>query len=135
MNQQPYDVHVKFVCQHCGQEIGVVFNTEPVTTISCGSCRQTFTVMRPAIAEEILMDWENEALFQKIRADKSQSSNTSLMMLIIKVIELLTWRDDGAGQVEAIKIMRQWLIENEGTPILAELMHSSDNPRLHKRNL
>ncbi|MDT3424498.1 transcription elongation factor Elf1 [Paenibacillus forsythiae] len=135
MKQQPYDIHVKFVCQHCGQEIGVVFNTEPVTIINCGSCHQTFTVMRPAIAEEILLDWENEALFQKIRADKSQSSNASLMMLIINVIELLTWRDKGDGQVEAIKAMRRWLIENEGTPVLAELMQSSDNLRLHKRNL
>ncbi|BCG59705.1 hypothetical protein [Paenibacillus sp. URB8-2] len=134
MKQQPFDIHVKFACQHCGLEIGVVFTTEPVTSVSCSSCHQTFTVMRPAIAEEILFDWENEALFQKIRADKSQSSNASLMTLIINVIELLTWRDNGDGQVEAIKAMRQWLIENEGPPTLAELIQACDNRRMHKRN-
>lgn len=133
MKQQPLDIHVKFACQHCGMEIEVAFTTEPVTSVSCSSCHQTFTVMRPAIAEEILFDWENEALFQKIRADKTQNSNASLMTLIINVIELLTWRDNGDGQVEAIKAMRQWLIENEGPPTLAELIQACDSRRSHKR--
>ena len=89
--------------------------------------------MRPTIAEEILIDWKNEALFQKIRADKSQNSNSSLLALVIKVIELLTWRDKGNGQVEAIKEMRGWLIENEETPPLTELIQSDNKKRSHKR--
>ena len=89
--------------------------------------------MRPTIAEEILIDWKNEALFQKIRADKSQNSKSSLLALVIKVIELLTWRDKGNGQVEAIKEMRGWLIENEETPPLAELIQSDNKKRSHKR--
>ena len=89
--------------------------------------------MRPTIAEEILIDWKNEALFQKIRADKSQNSNSSLLALVIKVIELLTWRDKGNGQVEAIKEMRGWLIENEETPPLTELIQSDNKKLSHKR--
>lgn len=133
MSEQPFNINVQFACQHCGREIGVVFKEEPVVSLSCSSCHQTFTVMRPAIAEEILIDWENEALFQKIRAEQTLSSNASLMTLIIQVIELLTWRDNGAGQIEAIKMMRQWLIDNEAAPTLAELMKTNDNSRLNKR--
>ncbi|MFD1906072.1 hypothetical protein ACFSQ7_21585 [Paenibacillus rhizoplanae] len=48
-----------------------------------------------------------------MRAEKTQDSNSSLLSLVINVIELLTWRDKGDGQVEAIKEMRKWLIEHE----------------------
>lgn len=90
--------------------------------------------MRPAIAEEILIDWEHEALFHKMRAEKTESSNSSLLSLVISVIELLTWKDKGNGQVEAIKEMRQWLIEHEETPPLAELIQVDVNRRSSKRN-
>ncbi|MBY9081865.1 hypothetical protein KIH86_17350 [Paenibacillus sp. HN-1] len=134
MSQQPFDIQVKFACHQCGQEIRVKFGGEPVLSINCASCHHTFTVMRPAIAEEILIDWKNEALIQKIRADQTQSNNASLMMLIIQVIELLTWRDDGAGQIEAIKVMRQWLVDNEAVPAIAELMRTNGSRRHNKRH-
>ncbi|WNS44771.1 hypothetical protein [Paenibacillus sp. MMS20-IR301] len=90
--------------------------------------------MRPNIAEEILIDWENEALFHKMRAEQTESSNSSLLSLVINVIELLTWRDKGNGQVEAIKAMRQWLIDHEEAPPLAELIQMDTNRRSSKRN-
>lgn len=132
MKDQPIEIQVSFVCENCQQKIEVEFIAEPITVVCCTNCHKTFTVMRPAIAEEILIDWENEALFQKIRADKTMSSNNSLLSLVIKVIELLTWRDKGNGQVEAIKEMREWLIENEEAPPLAELIQSDANARTRK---
>ncbi|MNF10064.1 hypothetical protein D3C80_2108920 [compost metagenome] len=55
------------------------------------------------------------------------------MNLVIRVIELLTWRDRGNGQVEAIKEMRKWLVEHEEIPSLAELIHLDVNQRSGKR--
>ncbi|MEI2399352.1 MULTISPECIES: hypothetical protein [unclassified Paenibacillus] len=69
-----------------------------------------------------------------MRAEKTESSNSSLLSLVINVIELLTWKDKGNGQVEAIKEMRQWLIEHEETPPLAELIQVDVNRRSSKRN-
>ncbi|GGF80431.1 hypothetical protein GCM10010912_26920 [Paenibacillus albidus] len=135
MNNQPLEIQVSFTCQHCQQKIQVEFGGESLSVVCCEQCEKTFTVMRPAIAEEILIDWENEALFQKIRAEKTQNSNSSLLALIIRVIELLTWRDKGNGQVEAIKEMRSWLIENEGLPPLAELIQLEVNERWHRRDM
>lgn len=132
MNTPPYPIEVKFHCQHCGQAVEVVFGQEPVSAVSCPKCSHLFTVMKPTIAEEILIDWENEALFQKIRADKSEHNHISMMALVIRVIELLTWRDKGNGQVEAIKEMRRWLMENEPLPPLAELIQM-DSGRPHFR--
>ncbi|AIQ75102.1 hypothetical protein BSK66_02915 [Paenibacillus odorifer] len=126
-------MQVSFTCQYCQQKIEVKFKAEPISVVCCDNCNKTFTVMRPTIAEEILIDWENEALFQKIRAEKSQNSNSSLLALVIRVIELLTWRDKGNGQVEAIKEMRGWLIDNEEAPPLAELIQSDVNKRSSKR--
>lgn len=80
-----------------------------------------------------MIDWENEALIQKIRAEKSQSDSSSLLSLVIKVIELLTWRDKGNGQVEAIREMRKWLIDHEEVPPLAELIQLDANQRSNKR--
>lgn len=132
MKNKPLDMQVSFTCQDCQHRIEVNFTTEPVSVVSCAKCNKSFTVMRPTIAEEILIDWEKEALFQRLRAEKSQNSNSSLLALIIKVIELLTWRDKGNGQVEAIKEMRGWLIENEEVPPLAELIQSDANKRSSK---
>lgn len=134
MEDQPIEIQVSFVCQHCQQKMKVDFlEAEPISIVCCTKCNKSFTVMRPAIAEEILIDWENEALFQKIRAEKTQSSNSSLLSLVIKVIELLTWRDRGNGQVEAIKEMRNWLIENEEGPPVAELIQSDVNKQRSRK--
>ncbi|ASA22280.1 hypothetical protein [Paenibacillus donghaensis] len=134
MKKEPFEIQVNFTCQNCQQKIEVEFGGEPLSVVCCAQCHTTFTVMRPAIAEEILIDWENEALYQKIRAEKTLSSNSSLLALVIRVIELLTWRDKGNGQVEAIKEMRSWLIENEETPPIAELIQSDVNQRSPKRD-
>lgn len=134
MTNQPIDIQVSFTCQYCEQKISVDLGGEPLSVVYCSKCNKTFTVMRPAIAEEILLDWENEALIQKIRAEKSQSDSSSLLSLVILVIELLTWRDKGNGQVEAIKEMRKWLMEHEEVPPLAELIQLDANQRSAKRN-
>ncbi|WP_410514990.1 hypothetical protein PaeBR_11710 [Paenibacillus sp. BR2-3] len=135
MNKQPLEIQVSFACHQCEGKIEAVFSREPVSVVSCPQCHNPFTIMRPTVAEEILIDWENEALFQKIRADKTQNSNSSLMALVIKVVDLLTWRDKGDGQVEAIRAMREWLIENEGAPPIAELINMEDkHRRFYKRD-
>ena len=134
MSNQPVDIQVSFACQNCQQKIEANLGAEPLAIICCSKCNKSFTVMRPAIAEEILIDWENEALIQRIRAEKSLSSHSSLMSLVIRVIELLTWRDKGNGQVEAIKEMRKWLVEHEEIPPLAELIHLDVNQQSGKRN-
>ncbi|KGE17609.1 hypothetical protein PWYN_23800 [Paenibacillus wynnii] len=126
-------MQVSFACQHCERKIEVVFSGEPVSVVCCPDCRKTFTVMRPTIAEEILIDWENEALFQKIRADQTQTNNSSLTALVIQVVELLTWRDKGDGQVEAIRAMREWLLENESVSSIAELIHVADKRRRFRK--
>ncbi|ULO09639.1 hypothetical protein H1230_13205 [Paenibacillus sp. 19GGS1-52] len=136
MKNQPFEIGVSFTCPNCQQKIEVEFNGEPLSVVCCAQCDKSFTVMRPAIAEEILIDWENEALFQKIRAEKTQTNNSSLLALIIRVIELLTWRDKGDGQVEAIREMRGWLIENEDkAPPIAELIQMDVNHRTNRRNM
>lgn len=134
MGNHPLDIKVSFTCQHCEQNLVAELGAEPLLVVCCTNCNKTFTVMRPAIAEEILIDWENEALFHKMRAEKNQSSNSSLLSLVINVIELLTWRDKGNGQVEAIKEMRQWLIDHEEGPPLAELIQLDVNRHSAKRN-
>lgn len=133
MKYKHLDMQVSFSCQYCQQKIVVTFTTEPVSVVCCANCSKTFTVMKPTVGEEILIDWKNEALFQKIRAERSQKSNNSLLALVIKVIELLTWRDKGNGQVEAIKEMRGWLIENDEDPPVAELIQSDTKRRMRKR--
>lgn len=134
MNNQPVNIQVSFACQYCDHKIEVDMGARPSAVICCSNCSKSFTIMRPAIAEEILIDWENEALIQKIRAEKSLSSHSSLMNLVIRVIELLTWRDRGNGQVEAIKEMRKWLVEHEEIPSLAELIHLDTTQRSGKRD-
>jgi len=133
VNPKPLAIQVSFACQHCERKIEVEFRGEPVTVVCCPGCRNTFTIMRPTVAEEILIDWENEAMFQKIRADKTQSSNSNLMALVIRVVELLTWRDKGDGQVEAIRAMREWLIENESESPIAEFIQIADKRRRFRK--
>ena len=133
MNDEPFEIQVSFACQHCERKIEVVFSGEPVSVVCCPECHKTFTIMRPTVAEEILIDWENEALFQKIRADKTQTNNSSLMALVVQVVELLTWRDKGDGQVEAIRAMREWLIENESVSPIADFIQIADKRRRFRR--
>ncbi|WP_379126490.1 hypothetical protein [Paenibacillus sp. sgz500958] len=74
-------------------------------------------------------------MFQKIRADRTQSDNSSLMSLIIKVIELLTWRDKGDGQVMAIQAMREWLVKNEtAVSPITELMQTQVDEKRRRFN-
>ena len=40
-----------------------------------------------------------------------------LMLLVIKVVESLTWRDEGNGHIRAIETLREWLALN-GCPKL-----------------
>jgi hypothetical protein len=51
--------------------------------------------------------------------------------LIIKVIELLTWRDSGDGQTRAIEMVREWLASSGKPQTLLELFHhpERDNKR------
>lgn len=135
MSNQQMNIQVSFTCQYCENKVQAELGGEPLSVVCCSNCNKTFTVMRPAIAEEILIDWEKEALFHKLRAEQTENSNSSLLSLVIKVVELLTWRDRGNGQVEAIKEMRQWLIEHEKeAPPLTELIQLDTNRRSSKRN-
>ncbi|MNF11959.1 hypothetical protein D3C80_2133130 [compost metagenome] len=40
---------------------------------------------------------------------------------MIKVAELLTWRDGGNGKLKAIEVLRQWCIDNEEQAVMDEL--------------
>ncbi|WP_405156055.1 hypothetical protein [Paenibacillus sp. FSL K6-0108] len=87
--------------------------------------------MKPTIGDEILLDWEQEALYHKLRADRSEHDNHNMSALIIKVIELLTWRDSGDGQTRAIEMVREWLASSGKPETLLELFHhpERDNKR------
>ncbi|MDO7905360.1 hypothetical protein Q5741_02905 [Paenibacillus sp. JX-17] len=121
------DIKVMFTCTQCGQEVSVPFNEEDVAVRTCPACKHTYSIMKPVIGEEILLDWHQEALIQKLRADKTEEDKVSLMRLVVKVIELLTWRDKGNGQTEAIEAMREWLIFNGIPKPLTELIVSNEN--------
>ncbi|WP_416297721.1 hypothetical protein ACM7Q1_11070 [Paenibacillus illinoisensis] len=82
--------------------------------------------MKPTIGEEILLDWEQEALYHKMRADRSEMDYDSMSALIIKVIELLTWRDRGDGQTKAIETVREWLSSSGKPQTLIELLHQPE---------
>ena len=45
-----------------------------------------------------------------------------LMLLVIKVVELLTWRDEGNGHIRAIETLREWLLLNGVPKALIELL-------------
>lgn len=122
------EVRVHFNCQHCGKDVSVRFLHEQTASASCGACGHVHNVSKPMIGEEVMLDWHGEAVLQKIRAEKIQEDIVSLMLLVVQVIELLTWRDQGNGQAEAIRTMREWLINNGVPRQIAELIISpSDN--------
>ncbi|MHA2857952.1 hypothetical protein ACXZ7E_28435 [Paenibacillus lautus] len=115
-------IQVQFHCRQCQTEIGVTFTSEQFATVHCPQCDYSYSLMRPTIGEEILLDWEKEAIFQKVRADQTEHDKMELMLLVIKVVELLTWRDEGNGHIRAIETLRQWLILNGVPKALIELL-------------
>lgn len=115
-------IHVNFSCRQCQHNIAVTFETEQLTGVRCPSCDYGYTLMKPTIGEEILLDWEKEAVYQKVRAEKTEQDKMELMALIIKVVELLTWRDEGNGHIRAIETLRQWLLLNGVPKALIELL-------------
>lgn len=121
--KEPLHIDVLFKCPTCAQEVKVHFVEEQVVTVRCESCRQGYTLMRPTIGQEILLDWEQEALFQKMRAEKKEQDNTEMMALLIKIVELLTWKDEGRGQIQAIEAARSWLSHTDKSNVVHELLH------------
>lgn len=116
------EIHVTFRCRECGGEVQAAFLKEPFAKANCPACGYSYSVMRPTIGEEILLDWEKEAVFQKNRADRNEHDNAELMLLFIKVVELLTWKDEGNGHIRAIETLRQWLLLNGVPKTLIELL-------------
>ncbi|MFC7680488.1 hypothetical protein [Paenibacillus sp. GCM10028914] len=115
-------IHVNFLCRHCQENIKVTFEHEQLTNVHCPSCDYGYTLMKPTIGDEILLDWEKEAIYQKVRAEKTEQDNVELMALIVKVVELLTWRDEGNGHIRAIETLRQWLLLNGVPKTIIELL-------------
>ena len=48
--------------------IRVEFIDEQVSTVRCKGCDRAYTLLKPTIGDEILLDWEQEALYHKLRA-------------------------------------------------------------------
>ncbi|WP_440118221.1 hypothetical protein [Paenibacillus sp. QZ-Y1] len=123
MNNKIHNIQVSFQCADCEQDIQVSFAQEQISGVRCSLCDKAYTLLKPTIGDEILLDWEREALYQKIRADRSEHDNHNMSALIIKVIELLTWRDSGDGQTRAIETVREWLVSSGQPQTLLELLH------------
>ena len=70
-------IQVQFHCRQCQTEIGVTFTSEQFTTIHCPQCDYSYSLMRPTIGEEILLDWEKEAVFQKSAQTKPSMTKWS----------------------------------------------------------
>ncbi|USB34535.1 hypothetical protein [Paenibacillus sp. YPG26] len=115
------EINVKFNCQVCNHDIEVLFKSQQVEAVRCPGCSKVYSLLKPTIGEEILLDWEREALYHKIKAEKTKQDNSSLVALMIKVAELLTWRDGGNGKLKAIEALRQWCIDNEEQATMEEL--------------
>lgn len=133
MNENIQNIQVDFRCPDCQQNIHVEFVHEQVTMVRCGGCDRAFTLMKPTIGDEILLDWEQEALYHKLRAERSEVDNHNMSALIIKVIELLTWRDRGDGQTRAIQTVKEWLTSSGKPQTLLELFHQPTQQRDNKR--
>ncbi|MFB8373170.1 hypothetical protein ACWIE6_05145 [Paenibacillus taichungensis] len=131
MNNNIHNIQVYFQCADCDQDIQAIFAQEQVSAVRCSECGRAYTLMKPTIGDEILLDWEQEALYHKLRADRSEHDNHNMSALIIKVIELLTWRDSGDGQTRAIEMVREWLASSGKPQTLLELFHhpERDNKR------
>ncbi|MBO2945905.1 hypothetical protein JJQ72_18145 [Paenibacillus sp. F411] len=116
------EIQVRFPCRQCQDSIQVSFTQEQLAHVQCTQCGYDYTLMKPAIGEEILLDWEQEAAYQRLRAEKTEQDKLALMSLVIKVIELLTWRDEGSGHIRALETLRQWLLLNGVPKPLIELL-------------
>lgn len=134
MSDHIQNIQVGFQCPDCGQEINIYFMQEQVNTVRHGGCNRAYTLMKPTIGDEILLDWEQEALYHKPRAERTEQDNHNMSALIIKVIELLTWRDQGDGQTRAIQTVKEWLAASGKPQTLLELFHQpTSNSRANKR--
>ena len=45
-----------------------------------------------------------------------------MMALLIKIVELLTWKDEGHGQIQAIEAARSWLSHTDKSNVVRELL-------------
>ncbi|MGO4529371.1 hypothetical protein AB4Z30_09850 [Paenibacillus sp. 2TAF8] len=134
MSDNIQHIQVGFKCPDCGQEVNTYFMQQQVNTVRCEGCNRAYTLMKPTIGDEILLDWEQEALYHKLRAERSEKDNHNMSALIIKVIELLTWRDQGDGQTRAIQTVKDWLATSGKPQTLLELFHQpTSNTRENKR--
>lgn len=134
MSDNIQNIHVGFICPDCGQEVNTYFVQQQVNTVRCEGCNRAYTLMKPTIGDEILLDWEQEALYHKLRAERSEKDNHNMSALIIKVIELLTWRDQGDGQTRAIQTVKDWLATSGKPQTLLELFHQpTQSSRENKR--
>ncbi|WP_246246297.1 hypothetical protein [Paenibacillus lemnae] len=121
-------IQVRFPCRQCSETVEISFNHEQLAHVQCPGCFYEYTLMKPTIGDEILLDWEKEAAYQKLRAEKTEKAQVELMSLVIKVVELLTWRDEGSGHIRAIETLRQWLLLNGVPKTLIELLDARGVP-------
>lgn len=134
MSDNIQNIQVGFICPDCGQKVNTCFVQQQVNTVRCEGCNRAYTLMKPTIGDEILLDWEQEALYHKLRAERSEKDNHNMSALIIKVIELLTWRDQGDGQTRAIQTVKDWLATSGKPQTLLELFHQpTQSSRENKR--
>ncbi|MBP1999257.1 transcription elongation factor Elf1 [Paenibacillus shirakamiensis] len=125
------EIKVQFSCPDCDEEIQVIFHNQQVEAIHCSKCNKVYSLLKPTIGEEILLDWEREALYHKIKAEKSNQDNSSLVALMIKVAELLTWRDEGHGKLKAIEALREWAMDHEDPKAISELKMIYGSKKTH----
>ncbi|MCK6074401.1 hypothetical protein [Paenibacillus silvae] len=135
MREHIQNIQVGFKCPDCGQEVSTHFMQEQVSSVRCGGCNRAYTLMKPTIGDEILLDWEQEALYHKLRAERSEKDNHNMSALIIKVIELLTWRDQGDGQTRAIQTVKEWLAASGKPQTLLELFHQPTSIKRENKRL
>ncbi|WP_145146752.1 hypothetical protein [Paenibacillus xylanexedens] len=133
MSENIQNIQVGFKCPDCQKDVRVEFIDEQVSTVRCKGCDRAYTLLKPTIGDEILLDWEQEALYHKLRAERSELDNHNMSALIIKVIELLTWRDRGDGQTRAIQTVREWLASSGKPQTLLELFHQTPPQHENKR--
>ncbi|MBU5355743.1 hypothetical protein ACN9MH_09090 [Paenibacillus silvae] len=135
MREHIQNIQVGFKCPDCGHDVSTHFLQEQVSTVRCEGCNRAYTLLKPTIGDEILLDWEQEALYHKLRAERSEKDNHNMSALIIKVIELLTWRDQGDGQTRAIQTVKEWLAASGKPQTLLELFHQPTSIKRENKRL
>lgn len=58
MNNNIHNIQVYFQCADCDQDIRAIFAQEQVSAVRCTECGRAYTLMKPTIGDEILLDWE-----------------------------------------------------------------------------